>query len=161
MNKELLKIFNEDQKDRSNPVMRNDASLFIKNDRARKKIVQDMVRLNKLISAKDYYLAAMIFHHGSSIQDSVKAVKLSRASYELGYKKALSFYATCLDRLLIKRGKKQKFGTQYRKKDSKSKWKLLPVDSLTTDEERKKYDVVSLKELIDRIEKLNAESGNK
>jgi len=135
--------------------------LFIKNDQNRKKVVQDLINMNKLTSAKDYYLAAMIFHHGSSIQDSVKAVKLSKISYELGYKKSLLFYATCLDRLLIKRGKKQKFGTQYRKKDSKSKWKLLPLDPQTTDEERKKYGIAPLNELRDHIEKLNYEFVNK
>ena len=109
----------------------------------------------KLFSAKDYYLAAMIFHHGSGIHDSIKAVNLSEKSHKLGYKKSLAFYAACLDRLLIKQGKKQKFGTQYRKKDARSKWKLLPVDSRTTDEERKIYNMAPLKELMRNIEKLN------
>ena len=54
-------------------------------------------RKNKLVSAKDYYLAAMIFHHGSGIHDSIKAVNLSEKSHKLGYKKALAFYATCFD----------------------------------------------------------------
>ena len=57
--------------------------------------------------------------------------------------------------LLIKRGKRQKFGTQYRKKDPQSKWKILPVDSRTTDEERKIYNIAPLKELMKNIEKLN------
>ncbi len=155
MNKKLQKIFDDDQKDRHDPVIRNDGTLLTKNDKARKKIVQDIIRKNKLLSAKDYYLAAMIFHHGSGIHDSIKAVNLSEKSHKLGYKKALAFYATCLDRLLIKRGKRQKFGTQYRKKDPQSKWKILPVDSRTTDEERKIYNIAPLKELMKNIEKLN------
>lgn len=161
MNKELQKIFRNDQKDRRNPTICNDAKLLTKNDKARRKAVQELILSNKLSSAKDYYLAAMIFHHSPSIQDSMKAVKLSITSHELGYKKALSFYAICLDRLLLKKGKKQKFGTQYHKKDSKSKWKLLPVDPKTTDEERKKYNIASLKELVSAMEKLNNESEPK
>lgn len=156
MNKELQKIFNSDQKDRKNPLIRNDRILLTKNDRVRKKTVENIIHKGELSSAKDYYLVAMIFHHGYSIKDSNEAVKYSKISYELGYKKALSFYATCLDRLLIKTGKKQKFGTQYRKKDAKSKWKLLPVDPLTTDEKRKKYNISTLKKLLDNIEKLNS-----
>ena len=155
MNKKLQKIFNDDQKDRHDPMIRNNGTLLTKNDKARKKIVQSIISKNKALSAKDYYLAAMIFHHGSGVHDSVKAVKLSETSYKLGYKKALSFYAICLDRLLTKQGKKQKFGTQYRKKDARSKWKLLPVDSRTTDEERKIYNMAPLKELMRNIEKLN------
>ena len=155
MNKELQKIFNDDQKDRHDPAIRNDATLLTRNDKIRKKMLQNILREDKSLSAKDYYLATMIFHHGSSIQDSIKAVKLSETSYKLGYKKALSLYATCLDRLLLKRGKEQKFGTQYQRKDTKSKWKLLPVDSQTTDEERKKYNIAPLKELLTNVEKLN------
>jgi hypothetical protein len=141
-------------------MVRNDASLLTKNDRERRRIVQDLIRTNKLVSAEDYYHAAMIFQHGGSILDSVKAVRFSKISHALGYKKALKFYATCLDRLLLKRGQKQKFGTQSWKKDAKSKWKLSPIDSRTTDEERKRYDIAPLKELEDRIEKLNREYFN-
>jgi len=155
MNKELLKIFNNDQKDRRDPVVRANPALLSKNDRVRKKMVQEYIDANKLITAKDYYLAAMIFHHGPSIQDSVKAVKLSKTSYELGHKKSLLLCATCLDRLLMKKGKKQKFGTQYRKNNAKSKWKLLPVDSRTTDEERKKWGIAPLSKLIANVNKLN------
>ncbi len=161
MNKKLLRIFNDDQKDRRNPMIRNDASLLTKNDRERRRVVQGLIRTGKLVSAKDYYHAAMIVQHGGSILDSVKAVRFSKISHELGYKKALAFYATCLDRLLLKRGKKQKFGTQSWKKDASSKWVLSPIDSRTTDKERQQFDIAPLKELEDRIKKRNRESGNK
>ena len=158
MNKPLKKIFNNDQKDRHDQIVCNDASLLSKYDRERKKLVCDLISKKMLVSAHDYYHAAMIFHHGPSIQDSTKAVKLSKISYKLGYKKALSFYATCLDRLLLKKGKKQKFGTQYIKKNPKSMWKLLPVDPKTSDAERKKFNIAPLKELEDHISKLNCKS---
>ena len=60
MNKELQKIFDDDQKDRHDPVIRNDATLLTKNDKARKKMLQNILREDKSLSAKDYYLATMI-----------------------------------------------------------------------------------------------------
>ncbi|MEI6304638.1 MAG: hypothetical protein WCP09_01310 [Candidatus Taylorbacteria bacterium] len=155
MNKPLKKIFNSDQKDRHDKIVCNDASLLSKCDRERKKLVCDLISKKMLVSADDYYHAAMIFHHGSSIQDSTKAVRLSKISYKLGYKKALSLYAMCLDRLLLKKSGKQKFGTQYKKKNSKSMWRLLPVDPRTSDAERKKYNIGTLKELEKHVERLN------
>ena len=154
-NKELLRIFDSDQKDRHDPTIRNDATLLTKNDKERRKIVQGLIRTGKLVSAEDYYHAAMIFQHGGSILDSVKAVRFSKISHELGHEKALAFYATCLDRLLLKRGKKQKFGTQSWKKDAGSAWALSPVDPQTTDTERKQYGIAPLRKLEDRIKKLN------
>ncbi len=158
MNKELKKIFDYDQKDRFNLIIRNNSKLLTENDAERRKMVDELIHKKEFLSAKDYFFVAMIFHHGPSIKDSMKAVKFSETSHELGYKKALPFYATCLDRLLIKKGKKQKFGTQYRRKDDQSEWRLLPVDSNTTDDERKKYKIAPFKKLIRNVEKLNNKS---
>lgn len=155
MNTKLQKIFNEDQKDRRNPIILNSRSLFKPRDKVRKNLVRGLLLRKEIDSAKDYYMAAMIFHHGATIQDSKKAVALAKKSDDLGYKKALAFYATCLDRLLIRQGKNQKFGTQYFKKNSKSLWRLLPVDPKTSDQERKKYGLPTLDEMEKRIKELN------
>jgi hypothetical protein len=155
VNTSIQTIFNDDQKDRRNPIILNNRSLFKPHDKVRKDLVRSLLQRNEIDSAKDYYMAAMIFHHGTTIQDSKKAVALAKKSTELGYKKALAFYATCLDRLLVRQGKKQKFGTQYFKKNSKSPWKLLLVDPKVTDKERKKYGLPTLNEMKKRIKELN------
>lgn len=155
MNTKLQKFFNEDQKDRRNPVVLSNARLLKLRDKVRKDLACGLLRRNEINSPKDYYMAAMIFHHGTTIQDSKKAVALAKKSADLGYKKALAFYATCLDRLLVRQGKKQKFGTQYFKKNSKSLWKLLPVDPKISDKEREKYGLPTLNEMKKRINELN------
>lgn len=55
----------------------------------------------------------------------------------------------------MRQDKKQKFGTQFVKKSLLGKWRLYPVDSKTTDEERALYNVISLKETKKMIEKMN------
>jgi hypothetical protein len=155
MNTNLLKIFKEDQKDRRDPLIISNVKLFITRDKIRKAFVERLVKNNEINTPKDYYMAAMIFHHGSTINDSKRAVRLAKLSADSGYRKGLSFYATCIDRLLIRQGKKQKFGTQFRKKNTKSLWRLLPFDKKTTDEERFKYGLLSLTKMKDNVEKLN------
>lgn len=156
MNKKLQTIFKQDQKDRHDIAILTDKKLFIKRDKERKILVAEMIKNKKLKSGLDFYMAAMIFHHGPTIQDSKKAINLIKKSVDLGYKKALSFYATALDRLLVRQGKEQKFGTQYQKKSDKELWKILPYDLKTSDEERFKYNLPSLSEMKNNIDKLNS-----
>ena len=73
----------------------------------------------------------------------------------MGYQKALSLYAVSMDRLLIRQGKKQRFATQYFKKNDASSWKLLPFDKKMSDKERKKYNVPPLAETRKMINQLN------
>lgn len=153
MNKELEKIFKEDQHDRL--YFNTTPSVISRRDRERRKKVKQFLGDGKVTTGKDYYNASMIFHHSSSIAHIKKANTLAKKSAELGYKKAKWLYAGTLDRLFIKQGKKQKFGTQYFKKSSLGKWYLYPVDLKTTNEERVSYNVLSLKEIKKMIEKMN------
>jgi len=72
---------------------------------------------------------------------------------KLGFEKAKWLYAAAQDRLLIKQGKKQKYGTQYKRKDGI--WFLYPVNKSINDRERKKYNVPTLKESFSKLEGLN------
>ncbi|MFA6295124.1 MAG: hypothetical protein WC666_01730 [Candidatus Paceibacterota bacterium] len=155
MNNHIHQLFKADQSDRKNNEIGMNSVLLSRNDKDRKKSLINILKENKGLTGRDYYFAAFIFHHGPTIGDSITATKLSEKSFKLGYKKALKFYALCLDRLLIKQGKKQKFGTQYWKKNPKSKWQLMPYDKKTTDEERKKYNVAPFYELVKHVEQLN------
>lgn len=158
MNKKIQTIFKQDQKDRHDKAILADKKLFIKRDKERKFLVVEMIKSKQLNSGLDFYMAAMIFHHGPTIQDSKKAISLIKTSVDLGYKKALRFYATAIDRLLIRQGKKQKFGTQYYKKNDNEPWKISPYDLKTTDEERFQYNLLSLAEMKNNIDRLNLHS---
>ncbi|TSC78759.1 MAG: hypothetical protein G01um101433_91 [Parcubacteria group bacterium Gr01-1014_33] len=142
MNKELKKIYREDQKDRRNPLFKTDFSQFRKRDLLRKKKLDTLFRSCRIKTGEDYYHAALLYHHNLSTASSKRAVRLARVSIELGTKKALRLYAITIDRLLIKQGKKQKFGTQYRL--IKGTWRLYSVDPKTTNTERALYNIPPL-----------------
>lgn len=142
MNKELEKIFKEDQCDRLDPNI--SLSVVIRRDKDRLKKVKQLINNKKIITKKDYYNIAMIFHHSQNITYIKKANMFALKSAKMGYKKAKWLCAATLDRLLMTQGKKQKFGTQFIKKSLSEKWSLYPVDLKTTDEERALYNVLPL-----------------
>lgn len=153
MNKELKKIYEEDQQDRLKSDV--DFDFISKRDEERRKKVQIIIKEKSLKTEEDFYHAAMIFHHGSDDSYIKKAQSLAKKSMELGYEKARWLYAATIDRLLMRQGKKQKFGTQFTQKTSEAKWKLYPVDSETTNEERALYNVPPLEETKKKIKGMN------
>lgn len=98
-------------------------------------------------------MVAMIFHHGTTLADYKKAIALAKKGMALGNKRAKWLYAAAIDRLLIKQGKKQKYGTQYQIKNGK--WILYPVDPKVTDRERAQYGVIPLKEARTNVKAWN------
>lgn len=89
-------------------------------------------------------MIAMLYQHGSVPLDYKKAKLFARRNINKGFEKARWLYAAATDRLLMKQGKKQKYGTQYVR--NKGKWSLYPVNLRTTNKERKKYNVPVIKE---------------
>jgi hypothetical protein len=161
LNKKIYKIFLQDQKDHGAVKIRtyktkSDWEKLTKRDKKRQKNILDILK-NKYISfiGEDYFMAGIVFQHGTTIKDSQKAINLARLGVKLNNDKAKWLYAAATDRLLMRKKKKQKFGTQYGKINGK--WKLWPVISRTTDKERSKYNVVSLKEARARAEEWNKE----
>jgi hypothetical protein len=151
-------LLSEDQADRKDHSISGNAGLLTERDTLRRQAVRELIQSNELTTADDFYYASMIFHHGNSIEDSERAMELSKKAIDLGHEKAKRMYALCIDRYLIKQGKLQKFGTQYHKRDANSMWEMIPLDPNTTDEERRKYDVESLEQLKEHINKLNNKS---
>ena len=145
-------IFNEDQKDRQNFDLMPEE--MTRRDTNRRKEVWNLIEQRAIQTGVDFYYAAFIFHHGLSKADSQQAMKLAKKSIGLKYPKAKWLYAAAIDRLLIKEGKPQKYGTQYEKKKG-GKWKLLPLDRKTTDTERAKFNIAPVSQLIKQIEELN------
>ena len=139
-NSTLKKIYSEDQEERK-LINWNDKlavrNLSSKHSR-RIKDVKNLLRNLKLRTSEDFYWAAMIFHHGKTLENYARAVALSRISAELGSKDGKWLYARAIDRFLLKLGLNQKFGTQFSK--VKGKWVLDPFDSKTKDKEREEYD---------------------
>lgn len=76
-NRVLAKMFTEDQKPRFN---RQIDTNLAKQDSIRRKEVVSMIKNDELKSGHDYYKAAMIMHHGNTIEDYMLAEKLIQKS---------------------------------------------------------------------------------
>lgn len=153
-NKTIKKIFIEDQSNRDDNVRKNNWVKISKNDSQRRKVIREIITRNKKkFTAQDYYMVAMIYQHGPTLVDSKKAILFAKKSMELGYKKSKWLYAAAVDRLLMKQGKKQKYGTQFINKNGE--WSLYKVDTSTTDKERAKFSVEPLKTSLKIARDLN------
>jgi hypothetical protein len=154
MNKELERLYREDQAARAD---RNnvDWKIITSADKKRRDFVIKMLEKDEILAPKDCYMAAMIMQHGNTIKDYKEASRLAKLAMESGYKPARWLYAAATDRLLMKQGHKQKYGTQYVKSNAKAKWRLYPVDKKVTDTERAKLNVPPLAKTIDNISKLS------
>lgn len=151
----IEKIYKEDQIDRRN-ISASNFEILIKRDAGRRKKVSSMITRGALKQGKDFYLAAIIFQHGLTKKDYEMAIKLAKMAVAAGYKKGKYIEALATDRLLMISGKRQKFGTQFFRKNPRSKFIMYPVSKKTTDLERKEYGLPPLSVLEKRVDKLNA-----
>jgi len=160
-NKMIYKIFLEDQRDRSAVKLRayykkNDWEKLIERDKKRQRAILQILRNKNLaLAGEDYFRAGIIFQHGTTLADFKRAISLAKKGAKMGSEKAKWLFAAATDRLLLRQGKKQKFGTQYQKKNNK--WQLSPVDKRTTDKERAKYNVLTLKQAHEKAKRWNKE----
>jgi len=150
----IKKLFISDQKDRKNIRFNKKNMLALRErDEKRRKELEVILRKKNKFSAEDFYMIAILYQHGSGVADYRKAVSFARRSMNGGLEKAKWLFAAATDRLLMNQGRKQKFGTQYLKKDAK--WSFHPVNPKTTDKERAKYNVPSLREAEAKLKRLN------
>ena len=147
MDKDLKKIFLSDQNDRNKFPKSSDgeklkqwADWIVPRD---KKRVEQTMRIlhNRKLAAIDYYHAAMVFQHSEDIKT---AVSLAKKSMDMGYEKAKWLYAAATDRYLVRQGKKQRYGTQFKlMKDGALV--PLPINKRVSDKERELYNVPPVK----------------
>lgn len=157
MMKTLAQLYEEDQSDRRDPALLADFDIIAKRDAERRKIARMIVAKRKRLSAEEYYCLAMLYQHGPALTHSRLAIRYAKRSCEMGYEKAKWLYAGATDRLLSRQGKAQKYGTQFIKKNVKSKWKLHPVDPEVSDLERARWNVPPLADAKARVKELNGD----
>lgn len=151
----LIQLYKQDQADRKNPKLLADFAQITKRDAERRKLVAEILSKKKILTKEEHYAVAMIYQHGQGVTHSRLAVRHAKEAYLLGYKPAAWLYAAATDRLLSKQGKPQKYGTQFIKKNEKSKWQLHSVDPKITDEERALYNVPPLRDAKKKVIELN------
>jgi len=155
-NAELRRIYEADQADRSGDLDKADWDAISARDRARQERTHQILSEGGARSADDYYYAAMVFQHGDTIEEIAKANELSLKAVELDpeHPSARWLAAASQDRLLMRQGKPQLYGTQFRKVEGT--WILYEVDPSVIDEERAKWDCPPLAEAKERVKALNA-----
>jgi len=110
-NKELEKIYADDQADRENmfTMSLDQMAKMLKNDGPRRKRVREMIDAGALTTAEDYVRAAFIFQHGGSPDDYLMAHVLGMIATKMD-SSGVGIAAMSLDRYLLNTGKPQIFG---------------------------------------------------
>jgi hypothetical protein len=126
-NTELLKLYNEDQKDREKGVSMTKAELdaIAGNDAGRRKRVKEMLQTGEVKTPEDYDRAAFIFQHGSEPNDYLLAHVLGMTAMALDAGPGRWIATATLDRYLKSIGKPQIFGNDLAPK-TETDWNLIP-----------------------------------
>lgn len=162
-NLELREMSNADQSARKASEV--DWSVLANEDAQRRMRVREMLVAGSVMSAEDFYNAALIMQHGDNPQDFKLAFSLASISAAIdpdsksftpAYKTGKWLTAAAWDRLMMNRQKPQWYGTQFTKPQGKPLWELYQIDaSAVTDEERKALGVMTRAELLKKLEEMN------
>lgn len=156
INRELYGLYQEDQGDRLTDFENIDWSTVHKRDAEHRARVREMLDSGQVVTADDYYHAAMIFQHGDDTTAYLLARELALKAVELDSTNNIARWlaAAAKDRYLWHVGKPQWYGTQTHMLDGK--WTIEPIDTtVVTDEERREWRVPDLAEARRRAEQMN------
>jgi hypothetical protein len=106
-------------------------------------------------SAADHFYAALVLVQCTRESDLALAHEQALVAAELGEARGLRVAAEACDKLLVKRGMLQRYGTQFVWEPVLSAWRLYPMDPSTTDAERLALGVPALADLQKQAEALN------
>ena len=164
MNQELREMFVADQAERKDHLAYDTPEYWQlrERDAGRRRRVNELLAEGRLTAPEDYFLAALIFQHGETLQDIWQAHELAHKAAERGattsmgsYIDSLGLAAAALDRWLMYQGKPQKYGTQF-VPDGK-RYRLWDLDPTTTDAERAANHVPSLHKQLKQAERYTQE----
>jgi hypothetical protein len=149
VNLELLKLAEDDQKERQPPI---DWVRLRANDAQRLQRVLALVKIG-LREPDDLYNAALILQHGDKLEHfrlahdlCMKALQIRPLDTEVRWLTAAS-----LDRWLQSKGRPQHFGTQIRLEGGQ--WTAEPLEHSVSDEERAGWAVSPIADAIERAAK--------
>ncbi len=168
-NSELEQMVVQDQKMR----MKDSNEPTEPKDKIHRHRVMELLSNNLVKTPDDKFNAALILQHTAltycnnelksiSPENYYLAFTLAKSSMDSGNKGSVSLVAATYDRFLYFTEGYQKYGTQkiYYKDTDEMLW--APIDPLTTDEERKRYGVKALSELLKETKmKTIPNNGNK
>lgn len=147
MNADLKKLFDQDRADHAKPRIAGNREYdeLRRRDALRREQVRSILSDEITLDCIDLYHAAWILNHGGDVADAELAHRLAEQSFNAGYEPAKWLYAAAFDRACMYRGECQRFGTQI--VPDGNRYRLWDVDSATTDDQRKQYNVPPLAEM--------------
>lgn len=157
-NHDLASMEVQDQADRAAGSNKIDWDVVSKRDAARRTEVLQLLNAGDIRSADDFYHAALIFQHGDSIQDTQLALALATTSARMNpsNQQAQVLMAQAWDRILVRSGKPQWYGTQFQRSKTTGKWELFPTDpTAVTEAQRTALGLPTLAETLAHIAQLN------
>ncbi len=163
----LKTLFHEDQKDRTSGV---EYKILLKKDKERRKVARLLIKEKEKLTPEEIYYAALLFHHSPHNGDIKKAKNLALLNIKRGeslkkgnrwIEKSKWLVAGTTDRLLVREGKPQKYGTQFFQKSPNSPRKLFAYEKNTTDEERVSLNVPTLKQTLAELKEMDEKYNKK
>ena len=147
-------MFDEDQADRVNFRMKKiDTATLFDRDEKRRLETKRMLAMGQVRTAHDFYCAALVFHHGQTVDDYRLATSLAwiAMTMEPANKDYAYLTASSWDRFMMKQGKPQWYGTKcLHKPGQQGKDELYPVDeSAASDADRARFDLKPLQVMRD------------
>jgi hypothetical protein len=115
-------------------------------DREREARVKALYEAGEIRTGSDHYHAAMILQHGHEPEDFLLAHEFCVVALAKGEPRARWLAAATEDRFLMKIGRPQRFGTQYRSSGPDDPVKLHEVGPGVTDGLRMELGVPTLEE---------------
>ncbi len=145
----LRELKNQDQAVRSGSVDAIDWGVVSIQDAARRKQVAELLRRGEVKTSEDYYNAALVHQHGETADDIRLAYSLDTIAAALDPENTGAKWLTAAawDRIMMRVGQPQWYGTQYSKPNSSEAWQLYKTDeTVVSDEERRRLGVPALAE---------------
>jgi len=155
-NQRLSALHDEDQADRILWRKKEISSkTLVERDESRRREVKQMLATARVRTAHDFFCAALIFHHGQTVDDYRLAISLAWLSTSIDPETKDYAYlsASTWDRFMMSQGKPQWYGTKCRH-DTKQPGKdeLYPVDeTAVTDIDRARFDLKPLQTMREHI----------
>jgi hypothetical protein len=129
-NPDLAKLEATDQADRTPGSNKIDWNVVSKRDAARRAEALQYLMAGNVRTADDFFNAALIFQHGDAVQDTQLALAMATTAARMNpsNQDAQVLMAQAWDRILVKSGKPQWYGTQFMRSKTTGKWELYPTD---------------------------------
>ena len=152
--KQLETMYQESLADMVDRNSRVSVLRFARTRQKRADAVRDLIAEDELTTNLDRLHAASILLDSDRAADIDLAADIALAAAQAGDDRGFPLAAEAIDRSLMKRGRPQKYGTQYVHVPSAG-WVLYRWDESVTDAERASMGVPSIAEAKERLRALN------